>query len=282
MIENISFQTGFPTKLPNIRKKKFEFKPGLNILFGPNGCGKSTILKTLAGRLGILNGGHTKIITARDLDRTNKDIVSNLSNINIKKEKVGCTIETDGSRGFYYRGNEITSENISSFFFHNEDMSPDGITSFEEQIAGLTGTPSHGTQQTQKIFKVLEKISKIPPKDTLQTPNPPELEFLQQQLWKNIPETEKFTILLDEPDNHLEIPFQHLFLLRVLPNLAKNHQIIVATHNPIALKIPKTVAHFVDFNKKYTELCRSMLESDFHTITPHLEKYKEQLLNPKK
>ena len=61
MITHIQFQRGYATALQCIQNKQFKFTPGINVLFGPNGCGKSTIVKTLKGYCGIDKGGWTKV-----------------------------------------------------------------------------------------------------------------------------------------------------------------------------------------------------------------------------
>jgi predicted ATPase len=53
LIKSIQFIEGFPLTLPAIGPKKVEFTNGINILVGKNGCGKSTILKTLKAYCGF-------------------------------------------------------------------------------------------------------------------------------------------------------------------------------------------------------------------------------------
>jgi len=48
MINSVVFTGGYPQKLPGIRKKPIQFSPRLNVLYGPNGNGKTTIIRTLA------------------------------------------------------------------------------------------------------------------------------------------------------------------------------------------------------------------------------------------
>ena len=57
MISSLKFKTGYPTRLPGIRKRTLHFNDRLNVLLGPNGSGKSTILATLAQATGCGAGG---------------------------------------------------------------------------------------------------------------------------------------------------------------------------------------------------------------------------------
>ncbi len=57
MIANLRFLNRYPTRLPGIRKRTIEFGPRFNLLYGPNGGGKSTILRTLAMKTGAAPGG---------------------------------------------------------------------------------------------------------------------------------------------------------------------------------------------------------------------------------
>lgn len=57
MISELQFQSGYPTQLPEIGKKRIRFNDRVNILFGPNGSGKTTILRTLAAASGCGTGG---------------------------------------------------------------------------------------------------------------------------------------------------------------------------------------------------------------------------------
>ena len=59
MINHIEFISGYPLNIDWIGHKRFNFTKGINILYGPNGCGKSTVLNTLKAYCGIEGGGWT-------------------------------------------------------------------------------------------------------------------------------------------------------------------------------------------------------------------------------
>ena len=45
------------------RQPTIEFKPGINVVFGPNGGGKSTVLSLLALHLAAKQGGYSRVTT---------------------------------------------------------------------------------------------------------------------------------------------------------------------------------------------------------------------------
>lgn len=57
VIETLRFTGGYPTKLAGIKKRTIQFSDRLNLVIGPNGGGKSTILGTLAKLTGCGDGG---------------------------------------------------------------------------------------------------------------------------------------------------------------------------------------------------------------------------------
>ena len=57
MISTLRFKTGYPTRLKGIGKRVITFNGWTNILYGPNGSGKTTILRALAEGSGCGGGG---------------------------------------------------------------------------------------------------------------------------------------------------------------------------------------------------------------------------------
>ncbi|TVQ22290.1 MAG: AAA family ATPase [Spirochaetaceae bacterium] len=57
MIASVKFTSGYPVRLRGIGTRRIEFNPRLNVLFGPNGSGKTTILTALARAVGCGAGG---------------------------------------------------------------------------------------------------------------------------------------------------------------------------------------------------------------------------------
>lgn len=81
MIQSISFSKGatnplgYETSLPALKGKKFEFTPGLNVIVGPNGCGKTSMMNVIR-YLTFCNGSFSS-----DLSRGHSEWQMHRSNI---------------------------------------------------------------------------------------------------------------------------------------------------------------------------------------------------------
>lgn len=67
MIRSLAFHSGYPTRLHGIGTRPIAFGGRINTLFGPNGSGKTTILRTLAASAGCSTGGWSDGRSPEDL-----------------------------------------------------------------------------------------------------------------------------------------------------------------------------------------------------------------------
>ena len=158
MITHLKFKSGFATQLPHFAGRTFEFKPGLNILFGPNGCGKSTVLNTVKGYCSIAEGGWSAIVDPMTIGARN---VSDFPHALTKFTPGNCVADVgwDGTPSLYNKGEIDLS---TDWFFYKQGKMSDGITTEEEHMKFLMDKPSTGQYRINRLNKIHQVITSPP------------------------------------------------------------------------------------------------------------------------
>lgn len=240
---------GYATNLEFFKtNKKVEFKPGLNILFGPNGCGKSTILRMLARTMSAEQGGRS-VVTQESL----RDVVP--MKLEKPKDDIVVKVAHDGQPVLYCDSRKAVGLMGGSF---DDDFFHEGVTE------SMSKSNSSGEASVRRMARVLQVLAgkepfpakveyKISPKG-LNSHWKQIFGILEERMAGNIPVGQK-TVLLDEPEANMSVLNQiqiWLFLHRVAKE--GNFQLIVATHSPFVLSFKE--AHYVDLVKGYLDECR--------------------------
>ena len=264
MIESVSLtglakssRFGYAAKLDYFKsKKKVQFKPGLNILFGPNGCGKSTLLRVLGETMCAVQGG-VSVITERAVRDTvsfkGRDVT----------DSIGLKVRHDGQPVTFCDPRNAVGLDMGAF---DDDFMDMGLRNL---LGGKKA--SHGRTSGMRIEKTLEILTRksSPPTKTENRLSAPgvnsswktALEIVQGRMAATI-ERGQPTILLDEPELNFSILWQRsLWNLLGDPAVAENFQIIVASHSVFALGVPH--AHYLDLKPGYVEDSTNVLRLKF-------------------
>jgi len=262
MIQSFRVKTGFAAQLPAF-KGKLKFKPGVNILFGPNGCGKTTALKITGVYCGITTGGWSKHPDPGDIIEIGvlRRKPPNLPDCLAIRAPGQCTanIEWDGTPTFL---NAAADRDGLSFFVDRAENSADGMTSMKDQIQEIAQKPSEGQRRIHKIERIAELLDQVP--DLTKNPDR-KYNSLWVEGWtafseyvKTLPRTGPSTILLDEPDMSLSLPNQMVLWNEIVPKLAKRFQVIATSHSPFILY---KSWHFLDLQEGYLAECRERVRA---------------------
>lgn len=247
MIGSFTVLNGYASKLERL-KSPIEFQPGLNILFGENGCGKSTVLKICAAYCSIEGGGWS---------RHHRPFIRGKYPEVYKEHSPGkceALVQWDGTPTLF-ADSTITDQTNFSYFFDEKMDSPDGMSDMTDQLSIMKGHLSSGMMRILKFKKYVDSLK-----------NPPNILKISKE-WKSyndvwtdgakkqieyfesLPRHGPVTFMMDEPDRSLSIENQLFFWENFIPRFADKYQMIVATHCPFALL--HAGATWIEFNEKY-------------------------------
>lgn len=256
MISHIRFLQGYATKLANIGHNNFTFTPGINVLFGPNGCGKSTILKTIAAYAAIKDTGWSRFSDPLSLPNDAREFFphnyAEFSPGNCKAE-----VGWDGTPTLFNAGDIAADE---SWFFKNVGQVKDNMFSETEQLLAMANKPSSGEYRAYQINKILNQIKQGAPDIIMGDPQ----KHIGEALYiSSLPRNGKKTILFDEPERSLSLPKQ-LALFNALDQFTDQYQLIISTHSPLILF--KSNINVIDVEPGYAQECMKILANLFGAL----------------
>lgn len=273
MFESIHFKGlaqsalfGYAKDVPFFKdRKELAFKPGLNILFGPNGCGKSTVLNILAQSLAAAQGGVSTV--TQDHVSNTVDMYAALrqrdGSKGAMKDKIGLLVRHDGQPVVYSDPRKAVGVTGGSF---DDDFMERGIAEAMGSARRSHGQLSLSRSDTA-LAVLLGKaahpqtiVSKLN-KKTVNDQWVKALELVETRLGASV-ERGQPSVLLDEPEANFSLVWQsRLWSLLSQADVAQKHQVIVASHSPFALGIAH--ANYIEFEPGYLEEALAALKSNF-------------------
>jgi predicted ATPase len=231
------------------KPRTFEFKPGLNILWGRNGSGKTTLTKLLARMFHCEQGNHPTIsqesLAALVGDRFDP--------IDVEK---GVAIEHDGQGVRHFDPGHAVGLTAGGAAF-DWDFGTEGI--YNQLFKG-----SAGQTNMFRFDRILNEIvaGEVPEvewkvqRDRVSDVWQRRIDLAKRLLKRNAAKGPP-TILLDEPERSYDLNAQ-VGIWRLLRAYSDEVQFIVASHSLFALKIPE--AHYVELSPRYLLDSSSVLE----------------------
>lgn len=252
--------------LPAIAERGGEitFKPGLNILFGPNGCGKSTIINTIAAHMMALKTGESVI----SQDSIHELMGSMALAIGSRKtrppEPVAAEVSHDGQPVSFGSAGKLMLGGDRSFdtsfmkgYGITDGLTPGAVRTHGSRSLALSQAPLRALLGQRDLADQVPVASNAK-RSNLNSTWQAMYDIAAGLLEPSIPRGQK-TVLLDEPDAHLSLLMQARIWRDILgsPDSSNRCQIIVATHSPFALAIPH--ANLIGLPDSYAEGCKLAL-----------------------
>ena len=256
----------------------------INLIFGPNASGKSTILKSIAAHAFCVDG-FSKFLEPYDF---------NIWNISESELDIYDTYRDALRKKIYtfYGTSSIIDWDGSPIYFHNfenrrsygsiGELTGSIIDDVGEEINYIMGRDR--SSSSQNMFYQFSKLSKLMSKsitfeDILETPkkkysnegvneNWSTAYKVQEEYYKSFPmsydRNGQNTYLFDEIDKSMDILNVNELYTNVLPKMFDKYgtQIIIISHSPIVLRdevFKSDKYNFISMDEEYTQKCKKLI-----------------------
>lgn len=261
----------------NLIGKKFNFEPGkVNIIFGPNGSGKTTILKAIAGEAGIKGDGFTHPADPSDVFGWSSD---NRTEAQVKEyiEGLKCnsaTIDWDGNVVYYdnlqeklkfgmgYIGGLVGSA-LSSIADEFEYRVNSGKISSGQKAGWLLGKVVKLQKGGLTIKGIFDNVLGNNRMNDVWTGSY-KMQSKHFSKYENYDKVVPMTFLFDEPEVNFDIMTVWTLYSEFFPAICEKlgTQIITVSHSPLILA--KEIAeneyiNIISIDEDYTEQARELL-----------------------
>ena len=248
-------------------KNKIEFTDGINLVTGPNGSGKTSLLRALAENIGIDTGMYVPKSCPAPASAFKKHYV--YPDV-FKKGSYDADIEWDGAYTYLFepqkyagfpatlegRGDLESFQSLTGSIMSKRSTGQNNLNLLEQLFKKIVGS---------EVPDFLPPLQKALEKESARTANRTE-PFIEWVLKLRANGVGKPTLLLDEPDEHLSFPNQTLLYKNVLPKIARTWQVIVVSHSPFSLllnnpnviELSKEPNYYADMKQHITNLAMNL------------------------
>lgn len=275
-----------PQLVDNLLGRKIEFESGkINLIFGPNASGKTTILKAIAGNAGIMDDGYPKLYRPLEFDngfgeKMTNEIVRRFYN---KLMKNSADIEWDGSPVYYDNfankkdyghigdmlgsvlGNDLGTE-VGYRLYKNKISLGQNTIYLLNRLMDIAKEHLCFADLFKDYVNQDGTIKEMRMNDVWSDTYRLQLEYFlgfEKSLVKS-----PGTFLFDELDKSLDVANIYALYTDVLPKLVEETgvQVIIISHSPLVLSekiLGNNIYNFISMDEAYSEDCITNLKKLF-------------------